>query len=135
MGRSSEYTTGTTNFGRDSLFPALMGGIDGNWMAEGALAALAPHQARVRDDFRDAEPGKLPHELRYNELTQLATIELQGYLYAARLAMAELMEERGVFNRYCRTGFRAWNWRISKSAKADVRSPCGARANGRSLSA
>jgi hypothetical protein len=51
-------------FGRDPLVTALMAELDGSWLAEGTLAALGPLQATVRDDFRDAEPGKLPHELR-----------------------------------------------------------------------
>ena len=37
---------------------ALMAGLDGSWAAEGALAALGERQARERDDWRDAEPGR-----------------------------------------------------------------------------
>jgi glycogen debranching enzyme len=55
-------------FGRDSLITALMTGLLGWRAAEGALDALAALQADRRDDFRDAEPGKLPHELRHGEL-------------------------------------------------------------------
>jgi hypothetical protein len=43
-----------TLFGRDTLFTALMAGLDGSWMAEGALAALGERQATERDDWRDA---------------------------------------------------------------------------------
>lgn len=88
-----------TLFGRDSLFPALMGGIDGSWMAEGALAALAPYQAQTRDDFRDAEPGKLPHELRHNELTQRGELPYSPY-YGTHDAPSL----------YCLTLWNAWRW-------------------------
>jgi glycogen debranching enzyme len=54
-------------FGRDTLVTALMGGLLGSWHVRGALSALARLQAQARDDFRDAEPGKLPHELRRGE--------------------------------------------------------------------
>lgn len=51
-------------FGRDCLVTALMTGIDGSGPGEGALAALGRLQGTRRDDFRDEEPGKIPHELR-----------------------------------------------------------------------
>lgn len=88
-----------TLFGRDALFPALMGSIDGSWMAEGALAALAPHQAQARDDFRDAEPGKLPHELRHDELTQRGELPYSPY-YGTH----------DVPSLYCLTLWNAWRW-------------------------
>ena len=63
-----------TLFGRDALVPALMAGLAGDWVARGALAALGARQASERDDWRDAEPGKLPHEIRRGELAQLNVI-------------------------------------------------------------
>jgi glycogen debranching enzyme len=57
-----------TLFGRDTLMASLMAGLDGAWAAEGTLAALGAKQAHARDDWRDAEPGKLPHEIRHGEL-------------------------------------------------------------------
>ncbi|HVN10986.1 MAG TPA: glycogen debranching N-terminal domain-containing protein [Kineosporiaceae bacterium] len=56
-------------FGRDSLitsFQALPFMPD---LAETALVELAMLQATTTDDFRDAEPGKILHELRFGELT------------------------------------------------------------------
>jgi glycogen debranching enzyme len=195
-------------FGRDTLVTSLMTGLIGSTTARGALRALAAHQATDVDDWRDAEPGKLPHELRRGELARrnliphtpyygshdaqslyclalwnawrwtgdrtvldehfdtacaalrwcdvdgdrdgdglqeygtrsrdgydnqgwkdagdaivapdgtigalpLATVELQGYLYAARLAMAELFDERG-------DGASAAHQRAAASALADV---------------
>ncbi len=88
-----------TLFGRDSLLPALMGGLAGRWIAEGALAALAPYQARERDDFRDAEPGKLPHELRHDELT-----------YRGELPYSPYYGTHDVPALYCLTLWHAWRW-------------------------
>src|SRR5215204_4781174 len=56
-----------TLFGRDTLTTALMTGLLGSTMARGTLAALGALQATSTDDWRDAEPGKLPHELRRGE--------------------------------------------------------------------
>jgi glycogen debranching enzyme len=56
-------------FGRDSLisgYQTLMFKPD---LSKGILRALARRQAREVDDFTDAEPGKIPHELRHGELT------------------------------------------------------------------
>jgi glycogen debranching enzyme len=55
-------------FGRDTLVTSLMSGLLGPWILDGVLEALRPLQAHKRDDFRDADPGKLPHELRRGEL-------------------------------------------------------------------
>jgi glycogen debranching enzyme len=41
-----------TLFGRDSLVPALMAGLDGMWSAKAALSALSSLQATERDDWR-----------------------------------------------------------------------------------
>ena len=68
-----------TLFGRDTLFTALMGSLDGSWLAEGALAALGERQASEGDDRRDAEPGKLPHEVRRGELAYRGEIPHSAY--------------------------------------------------------
>ncbi len=88
-----------TLFGRDSMLPALLTGIDGCWAAEGALAALAPYQARERDDFRDAEPGKFPHELRFDEKTSRGELPFSPY-YGTHDAPSL----------YCLTLWHAWRW-------------------------
>src|SRR5262249_55129263 len=51
-------------FGRDTLVTSLMAASLAPWHVEGALGALSSTQARARDDFRDAQPGKIAHELR-----------------------------------------------------------------------
>ena len=47
--------------------------------ARGALGVLGGLQAKERDDFRDAEPGKIPHELRYGELAHFKVIPHSPY--------------------------------------------------------
>jgi glycogen debranching enzyme len=88
-----------TLFGRDSLLPALMSGIAGSWLAEGALEALAAHQAAVEDGFRDAEPGKLAHELRHDERTTRGELPYSPY-YGAH----------DVPSLYCMALWHAWRW-------------------------
>jgi glycogen debranching enzyme len=66
-------------FGRDTLVTSLMSGLLGAAPAEGALDALAALQADGRDDFRDAEPGKLPHELRRGELAHFGEVPHTPY--------------------------------------------------------
>jgi glycogen debranching enzyme len=51
-------------FGRDSLIISLQNAIVHPQFALGALKVLAKWQATERDDYRDAEPGKIHHELR-----------------------------------------------------------------------
>ena len=51
-------------FGRDALIIAYQAMLLGVEPAKNVLKALARYQAGQRDDFRDAELGKIPHELR-----------------------------------------------------------------------
>jgi glycogen debranching enzyme len=66
-------------FGRDTLVTSLMAGLLGRWHVEGALEQLARTQANLRDDFRDAEPGKIAHELRHGELAHVGAIPHTPY--------------------------------------------------------
>jgi glycogen debranching enzyme len=56
-------------FGRDSLIVGYQALPFTPVLCRDALRALAACQADRFDDFRDAEPGKIPHELRHGELT------------------------------------------------------------------
>ena len=56
-------------FGRDSLITSLQALPFLPELAETTLFTLGMTQAVRRDDFRDAEPGKIMHELRFGELT------------------------------------------------------------------
>jgi glycogen debranching enzyme len=57
-----------TVFGRDSLIVALQSMLVHPRLADGTLAYLSKRQARKRDDWRDAQPGKILHEMRFGEL-------------------------------------------------------------------
>src|SRR6266545_9223 len=56
-------------FGRDSLITSYQTLPFVPEMCRTTLRALAAQQADSFDDFRDAEPGKIMHELRHGELT------------------------------------------------------------------
>ncbi|HVB88958.1 MAG TPA: glycogen debranching N-terminal domain-containing protein [Beijerinckiaceae bacterium] len=66
-------------FGRDSLIVALQTMLVYPDFARGALEALGSRQARERDDYRDAEPGKIMHELRLGELAHFKLIPHTPY--------------------------------------------------------
>ncbi|RNM13644.1 glycogen debranching N-terminal domain-containing protein [Nocardioides pocheonensis] len=55
-------------FGRDSLIASYQALPYAPGLARATLHALAACQATEFDDFRDAEPGKILHELRHGEL-------------------------------------------------------------------
>jgi glycogen debranching enzyme len=55
-------------FGRDSLIASYQALPFAPELARTTLLALGAHQATGWDDFRDAEPGKILHELRHGEL-------------------------------------------------------------------
>jgi len=66
-------------FGRDSLIVSLQALWVHQGLARGALEELAAFQATERDDWRDAEPGKILHELRRGELAQFHMIPHTPY--------------------------------------------------------
>jgi glycogen debranching enzyme len=68
-----------TVFGRDSLIVSLQSMIVYPDFARGTLHSLADLQATERDDYRDAEPGKIPHELRYGELAYFKQVPHTPY--------------------------------------------------------
>ena len=66
-------------FGRDALITSYQTMILSPEPAKNALRALARHQALERDDFRDAEPGKIPHEIRHGELAFFGEVPHSSY--------------------------------------------------------
>ncbi len=66
-------------FGRDSLIVSLQTMLVYPEFARGALDVLGAYQAQERDDYRDAEPGKILHELRYGELAHFKLIPHTPY--------------------------------------------------------
>jgi glycogen debranching enzyme len=58
-------------FGRDTLITSYQSIWVGPELARGALIALAGLQGREMNDFKDEEPGKILHEIRFGELAAL----------------------------------------------------------------
>ncbi|MFP5347116.1 MAG: glycogen debranching N-terminal domain-containing protein, partial [Actinomycetes bacterium] len=56
-------------FGRDSIITSYQALPFVPELARTTLQTLARRQATTKDDFRDAEPGKILHELRFGEMT------------------------------------------------------------------
>lgn len=106
-----------TLFGRDPLVTALMAGLDGIWLAEGALAALAPRQAEETSDFHDAQPGKILHEARGGELSWEALIVASPYYYGTADAPSL----------FCLALWHAWRW-TGRRALLDTYLPAARRA-------
>jgi glycogen debranching enzyme len=66
-------------FGRDSLIASLQTMPIDPGFARGALETLAKYQATEVDAFRDAEPGKILHELRLGELAHFHKVPHTPY--------------------------------------------------------
>ena len=70
-------------FGRDSLIVSLQTTLVYPDFARGALDVLGHWQATERDDARDAEPGKILHELRRGELAHFKLVPHTPYFGTA----------------------------------------------------
>lgn len=88
-----------TVFGRDSLIVSLQNMMVHAPFALGALKKLAQYQAKELDDYRDAEPGKIPHELRYGELAYFGKVPHTPYYGTADATILYLI-----------TLHEAWKW-------------------------
>jgi glycogen debranching enzyme len=66
-------------FGRDALIVSLQNILIYPNFARGALEFLGSRQASADDPYRDAEPGKILHELRYGELAHFKLIPHTPY--------------------------------------------------------
>jgi glycogen debranching enzyme len=106
-------------FGRDSLIVALQTAPVTLSFARGALDLLGEWQARERDDARDAEPGKILHELRRGELAHFKLIPHTPYygtadatpLYLVTLHAAwRWSGDRALLERHLATAERCLGW-------------------------
>ena len=70
-------------FGRDALIASYQALPFVPELARTTLLALAARQAHDFDDFRDAEPGKILHELRHDDLTYFGKQPQSPYYGAA----------------------------------------------------
>jgi glycogen debranching enzyme len=66
-------------FGRDGLIVSLQNTLIYPEFARGALEILGSRQAKEVDNYRDAEPGKILHEMRYGELAHFKLIPHTPY--------------------------------------------------------
>ena len=66
-------------FGRDSLIVSLQNILVYPDFARGSLDVLGRFQCKERDPYRDAEPGKIMHELRRGELAHFRLIPHTPY--------------------------------------------------------
>jgi glycogen debranching enzyme len=71
--------TFTGLFGRDTLTAGWQSALVGPRAARGALEAVAATKAETDDPWRDAEPGKLIHELRDGPLSRLGVTPHDAY--------------------------------------------------------
>jgi glycogen debranching enzyme len=66
-------------FGRDSLIASIQAMVAQPAVALGTLENLAHWQSQVDDPERDAEPGKIPHELRVGEWAHFGKVPHRPY--------------------------------------------------------
>ncbi len=78
-------------FGRDTLITSHQSLWVGADLAKGALHSLATLQGTVVDDFKDEEPGKILHELRFGELSVIGKKPQRPYYGSVDSTMLYLM--------------------------------------------
>ncbi len=107
-----------TIFGRDSLLTSFQALPFIPELAATTLEILATLQSRADDPFRDAEPGKIPHELRFGEMTAFEDTPHSPYYGSADATplFLILMEE---YERW--TGDRALVKSLEWAARAAIR--------------
>jgi glycogen debranching enzyme len=86
-------------FGRDSLIVSLQNMIVYPDFARGALSVLGRLQATEVDDYRDAQPGKILHEIRVGELAERKLVPHSPYYGTADATALYLI-----------TLHEAWKW-------------------------
>jgi glycogen debranching enzyme len=117
-----------TLFGRDAIIASLELLAFRPQAAVETLRVLAARQARVADDWRDAEPGKLPHEWRSTEMVRSGEVPFGPYygsVDATPLWLILLSEthrwtgDRGLLDELWPNAIAALAW-IDRTAAADA---------------
>ncbi len=106
-------------FGRDTLTAGWQSALLGPQISRGALSLLAATQSTEDDPFRDAEPGKLVHEMRRGPLSELDIRPHRAY-YGSQttpaifvLALSELWHWTGdveALRKHRDTAMRGLEW-------------------------
>ena len=106
-----------TVFGRDSLLTSFQAIPFMPDLAATTLRTLGLLQSRAHDEFRDAEPGKIPHEVRFGEMTAFEDTPHSPYYGTADATplFLILMEE---YERW--TGDRALVLSLESEARAAI---------------
>jgi glycogen debranching enzyme len=106
-------------FGRDSLVVSYQDMLISPELAIGTLSKLAELQAKEDDPFRDAEPGKIMHELRVGELAHFRLIPHTPYYGTADatilylIVLSQLLHWTGdaaLVGRFMQTALRCLEW-------------------------
>jgi glycogen debranching enzyme len=99
-------------FGRDSVTVSLQTMAVYHEFARGTLIRLAQLQATEVDDWRDAQPGKMLHELRRDELTQLHELPYTPYYGTVDTTILWII-----------TLAEAYGWNADRTMLQECRSP------------
>jgi glycogen debranching enzyme len=137
--------TFTGYFGRDTLTSGWQAAMAGTEALRGALEVAAATQATTDDPWRDAEPGKMLHELRRGPLAMLGITPRDGY-YGSQttpamfvIGLSELWHWTGndrLLRRFRDPALRAIEWAERSRGPAngfltyERRSPAGLRNQG-----
>jgi glycogen debranching enzyme len=106
-------------FGRDSLIASLQNALVYPGFARGALDVLGSLQATERDDYRDAEPGKIMHEMRLGELAHFKLVPHTPYYGTADATLLYLIVlhvawrctgDAGLLERHLKTAEGCLEW-------------------------
>lgn len=99
-------------FGRDAIVASLQSLAVYHGFARGTLIKLAQLQAKEEDDWRDAQPGKMLHEYRRDELTQLGKLPYSPYYGTVDTTILWIV-----------TLAETYNWNADTSMFAEARKP------------
>ena len=109
----------TTLFGRDAMIVSLQSLAFRPQIAIETLGVLAARQATAVDDWRDAEPGKILHELRTGEMARAGELPFTPYYGSVDatplwlILFGETFDwtgDRGLLDRYWPNALAALRW-------------------------